>query len=137
MFLERRLHSRHKRAFDSRLHIAPMFLILRVTGPVLRKTDRARERNFSIDDKNAAMRTAIGAIDAPGMRRMIIGELAARRFHHAHVGVAQVPAGTDAIEQNAHFDSGFCALDQRIAKLPPNLVRVNDVGFEVDRFSRG
>ena len=89
------------------------------------------------DDENAAMRTAIGAIDAPGMSRMIIGEFAAGHFQHAHIGIFQVPSRTDAVEQNAHFDSGLRAFDQCITKLAPDIVRINNVSFEVDRFLRG
>ncbi len=114
-----------------------MFRILRVTGPLRRESDRAGKSDFAIDHENAAMRTPIRAIDPPRMSGMIVGEFAAGLLQHAHIGIFQVPSRADAIEQNAHFDAGLRAFDQRIAKLAPDLVGINNVSFEIDRLLRG
>ena len=114
-----------------------MFLILRMTGPLRRESDRAGKSDFAIDDENAAVRTAIGPIDPPGMSRMIVGEFAARLLHHAHIGIFQIPSRTDAVEKNTNFNTGLRAFDQRIAKLTPDIIRINNVSFEIDGLLRG
>ena len=53
MFLKGSLDPGNERTFDSCLHIAPMMFILRVPRPLLRKTDRARECHFPVNDENA------------------------------------------------------------------------------------
>src|SRR6185312_4723795 len=78
MFLEGVLQLAHQWSLQARLHIVPMFRILRVTGPLFGEANSAGEANLPVDHQGASMRTSIGAIDSPGEERMVVGNLAAR-----------------------------------------------------------
>ena len=67
---------------------------------------------------------------------MVIAEFAAGLLEHFHVGIIELPAGADAIEEDAHLHPGAGAFAERVAEGVPDFVRVNDVGLEVDRLAR-
>ena len=83
------------------------------------------------------MRSAIGAIDAPGRRRMVVGKLTAGLAHHAHIGVVQTPTRADAVEKNADLDSSPRPLAKRVPELAAQFIGMKDVTGEVHRLPRG
>ena len=70
------------------------------------------------------------------MQRVIVGKFAARFLQHFHVGIIELPAGADAVEQHAHFLAGPGAFAERVAKRAPDAVGINNVSLEVNRLLR-
>jgi hypothetical protein len=114
-----------------------MILVLSVAGPVLGETDRAGEAEFAVDDQNPAMRTAIGAIGAPGMSWVIVGKFTAGLFHQAHIGVLEFPAGANAIKEHSHFDPGAGPFAKRVAKLVSDEIGIKDERLKINGLFSG
>src|SRR5690348_8955981 len=93
MFFECVLKLANERSFDSQLDVVPMFFVLRMPGPLHSEAYSAGETEFAVDHEDAAMRSAIAAINPPGKHRMIVGKLAACFLNHADVGIVQLPTG--------------------------------------------
>ena len=91
MVLKRCLQFSHERSSDVRLHVPPMLFVLGVTGPVFGETDGTGKSQLTINHQHAAMSPSVGAIDPPGMRRMIVSKFTARLFHIPHVGIVETP----------------------------------------------
>src|SRR3954447_5797323 len=68
---------------------------------------------------------------------MVVGNLAARFSHHPDIGVVQAPTRTDPVEKKTDLDAGFGPLAERIAELPPNFVRMEDVRGKIHRLLGG
>src|SRR6476659_231257 len=118
MFLKRRLEFRDQRPFDLHLSIAPMVLVLGVPGPSARKADGTCEADLPVDYQD----TAICAINAPGGRGMVVGELTAGLAHHAHIGVVQTPTRADAVEKNADLNASPRPLAKRVPELAAQFI---------------
>src|ERR1043165_3840850 len=109
MTLEGRLKLRDDRAFQSRVDVAPMILVLGVPAPFVREGGASSDTNLAIDDQHAAVGPAVRAIQPPRLDGMVIGELATRVGHLTNVAVIETPTGTDPIEENTDFNSGASA----------------------------
>src|ERR1043166_1218270 len=114
-----------------------MVLILGMAGPFLRESGRAGERDSPVNDKNAPMRSAIGAVHSPRGGRVIVGEFAPRLLHHLDVRIVETPTRNDAAQKNADFDAGAGPFAKGVAKLPADLVRMQNVGGKIDRLPGG
>jgi hypothetical protein len=62
VFLKRVLQLGHERTFHSSLYVMPMLRILGVAGPLICKPNAAGEANSSVNDQDAPVRAAIGAM---------------------------------------------------------------------------
>src|SRR3954471_12957970 len=101
-----------------------MFGVLGMSRPLLGKTNRAGKSDLAVDHENAPVRPTVCAIDAQGMRRMIIRELATGLLHHAHIGVVEVPARANSIQKDADLYAALGCFAERITKLPANRIGI-------------
>ena len=134
--LKRRLQLGHERAFHAGLEVAPMVLVLRVTRPRVGKADAADKAEPAVNDAHPPVRAVVEPVGHPRERGMVVGEAAAGLLHHLHVGIIELGAGADAVEDHAHLQAGAGALAERVAELPAGAVGVKNVSLEVDRLFR-
>src|SRR5438105_2315758 len=108
-----------------------------MAAPMFGKTNSSGESDSSIHHQDAPVTAPIGPVHSPRMRRMIIGELATGALHQPHVRIVEAPSRTDTVKEHSHFYTSPRTFRERLAKGAADLIRINDVGLEVDGLFRG
>ena len=87
---------------DPELRIAPMVLVLGVTGPVIRHADAADESDLAVDDENLAVRAVVRFFQLEPLRAVEFRDVAAGAPQPLHVFVGH-RARSKGIDNQIHL----------------------------------
>jgi hypothetical protein len=123
----------HDGTGDAHLRVPPLVRVARVPEPLLGNPQAAGECDLSVHDQDLPVRPLSNFVDRKETDRPILAPPDAGLLQPV-LEVAEL--ASPGVDQEADFDPPPRRLHHRLSELPARLVRLEDVGLQVDRFLR-
>src|SRR5205085_2981306 len=100
----RALNPVHHGSCEAHSRVAPVFLVLRVAGPLVRDAISPRIRDTAVDDRELAMIAVVEPSDIGEADWMEVGDVRAGLLEHLLYITFQLAAAR-AVDEQAHFNT--------------------------------